>query len=164
MFLKTALILCEGPKTDAELKAIMATHPWAPALIHGFRSVHRVAWEDEYYVSRHSPPGSIYLDVGYSFVGEKWLVKNFHEPFHHLMDLEWNAFKERHELKEDWWKATAALLLSGIPVNYHSHVVYYGEIEDEFEPGQAEEAWKQAILENYDYDPKVIAEFESTVA
>jgi len=162
MFLKTALILCEEPKTDAELKTIMATHPWAPALIHGFRRVRCVTWGDDHYrISLYSPPDSIYLDIGCGITGEKWIAESFHKPFCCLKDF---SIEEHLELEENWWRASAALLLRGIPENYQSHVVYYGEIEDEFEPGVAEEAWKQAILENYDYDPKVIAEFESTAA
>jgi hypothetical protein len=36
MFIRNALIFCKDQKTDDQLKAILATHPWAPALLHGF--------------------------------------------------------------------------------------------------------------------------------
>jgi hypothetical protein len=36
MLVRQALILCKDQKTDDELKAIMATHPWSGALMHGF--------------------------------------------------------------------------------------------------------------------------------
>jgi hypothetical protein len=65
-------------------------------------------------------------------------------------------------LQKALWKATVNLLLNDIPQDYCSHVVQYGEIEDEFD--NAEEAWKKTLLAHYDYDPKVIAEFESTAA
>ena len=79
MFLKTAFIFCDKPKTNTELQTIMAAHPWAPALIHGLRRIRDSSWADEYYTG--SPPDSIYVDTGFDFGDEKWIAESFNAPF-----------------------------------------------------------------------------------
>lgn len=165
MFLRTAILFTDELKTDAELKAIMATHPWAPAMTHGFRRVRDETWEDENFLWSHSRPDAIYVDASYGFGDDnKWLVASFHQPSCHLLYLgrDEKDFTEYAELEKAWWRAAAGLLLHCIPEACHAHVVQYGEIVDEFEPGVAAKAWKETVLENCNYDPKVIAEFEST--
>jgi hypothetical protein len=159
MFLKTAFIFSKEPKTDAALSAVMATHPWAPAMIHGLRTIRSNTKENE--VWDRPPPDSVYVDDGYGVSREKWLVENFHTPDCFLR----LGFDEQcRRLEVCWWKATIDLLLHSIPPDYHVHVVFYGELEDEFEPGAADKAWKRAILEAYDYDPEIVAEFEPAAA
>jgi hypothetical protein len=46
MFIKRALILCKDQQTDAELKAVMATHPWASGLLYGFYKSFGRTWDE----------------------------------------------------------------------------------------------------------------------
>jgi hypothetical protein len=163
MYLKTAFIFCKEPKTDVELKAIMATHPWAPTMTYGFYKLRSSTWADERNTwSCASSADSIYVDTGYGFGSEKWIAESFDEPF--LMFTEREDWGERCRLQRAWWKAVTELLLNNLPESYHSHTIRYGELEDEFEPGAAEKAWKEMLLADYNYDPKIVAEFEPTAA
>jgi hypothetical protein len=103
MFLQTALIFCKEPKTDAALNAIMATHPWAPALIYGHRVRRRSIWEEE--MQWQSLPDSIYIDEGYSISDEKWIVENFHAPSCFLPSLELADLDKQCQRQKVWWRA-----------------------------------------------------------
>jgi hypothetical protein len=165
MHLHTAFVFCISRKTDDELEAIMATQPWAPALTYGFRNTTPpYALEPEGW--GWGTPESIYSENGFGFSHDKWLDKEFNEPSPNYRQLPETIddprWQKRWDAQTAWWQATIKLVLSEISPETHCYRIWYGQIEDEFEPGQAEQSWKDAILERYNYDTKIIAEFEAT--
>jgi hypothetical protein len=167
MLLHTALVICREAKTDDQLKEIMSSQPWAPQMIHGFRNVTR-PWDDlnEWRQQcSYSLPDSIYVEGGLGMSGDKtWLDCWFDEPTPIFLsrpsedpinDPKWKALKV-------WWRATVELVLVWITTDCHCYRIYYGQIEDEYEPGEPEQAWEKLILANYNYDPEVVAEFAAT--
>jgi hypothetical protein len=179
MFLHTALIICREAQTEDQLKEIMATQPWAGACIHGFRNV-TSHWEDlDQWRQRCSYgseclPDSIYIDGGFGPTHCTWLDCWFHDPdplwlpklpYSPVSDSQWETrWKARSAAEDAWWQATVALVLVELSNDCHCYSIYYGQIEDEYEPGAPERAWKELILANCNYDPKVVAEFEATAA
>jgi hypothetical protein len=136
MFIKMALILNKDQKTDDELKAIMATHPWAPALLHGFYKTFGGTWEE--YGDRGFYD-AIWIDGGIAGFdhNDKWLIENFHAPnllCRPLSDDPFGPYERRKDkLRKAWWDANVALICHQIPRDYQTYAVYYGEIEDDFE-------------------------------
>src|SRR5262245_53858629 len=77
MLLHTALIICQEPKTDDQLKEIMSSHPW---LIHGFRNVTQPWDRPDYWRQHGSIPDSIYAEGGLGMSRGNWLDRSFEEP------------------------------------------------------------------------------------
>jgi hypothetical protein len=162
MFLNTAYIFCAQPKTDDELRAIMETRNGFPS--YGFRKVDTFWDPNEWKEFREDRdvPADIYLDIGFDVVRSHWISKYTVFPAVLLpMPAELLDFSVVLREDEEWWALTAKLVINRIPPSYLLYEFEYGEIEDEYEPGQAEEAWKDLILANYNYDPKIVAEFEA---
>jgi hypothetical protein len=173
MFIKRALICAKDRKTDDELKAIMATHPWAPVRVHGFYKEFDGTWAQ---CAARCVGGSTYdaiwCDAGVTCFGdERWTVDGFHTPGLVLwpskpFSEEGDDYGRRMDLLgKRWWSATVELIFHQIPDGYHVCRVYYGEIEDEYDydGGRggdvvvAEEAWRESLLAYFDYSPKVKA-------
>ncbi|MGY8682459.1 hypothetical protein Q2941_32485 [Bradyrhizobium sp. UFLA05-153] len=167
MQIKKALILSKDPKTDDELKAIMATHP-AP-WVHGFykSTLHDKWWEACLHTSA-SGIDAIWIEEGFTFDhGDKWLVESFHVPDLFCRPLSADPFgpyeRRKDQLEEAWWSANVALIFHQIPESYHAYGVYYGEREDEWggpdcsELPEPEPAWRESLLEYFDYAPEVKA-------
>jgi hypothetical protein len=162
MFIKTALILCEDRKTDDELKTIMATHPWAPALMHGFYKSFGGTWE-EYADRGGGDPDAIWCGGGITAYNrdrdDKWIVESFDTPHLLCRPLSTDplcAYERRKgQLEDNWWMATVELIRHQVPAEYRVYVIYYGEIVDEFD--NAEEAWREGLLAIFNYAPKVAA-------
>jgi hypothetical protein len=177
MDIKQALILCKDQKTDDELKAIMATHPWSGAIMHGFYKSLDEKWEPdlEYW---HGTPDAIWVDGGITGpVGVKWIVENYHVPnLFYCRPLPDDPFgpygRRKDELEQAWWKANVALIFHQIPDEYHAYRVYYGEIEDDYDhdgshgghAAVAEEAWRECLLHHFNYSPEVKAALGITEA
>jgi hypothetical protein len=161
MRIQRALILCKDQKTDDELKAIMATHPWAPALIHGFYKSFGEIWDECY--GAHSGFDAIWIDAGLTLFDpdRKWIVENFHSPggalelFQPSTDLLGEYERHKCRLQYEWWEAIVRLITHQIPANYWAYGVYYGEIEDDFD--NAEQAWRDSFLGHFDYSPEAQA-------
>jgi hypothetical protein len=161
MLLHTALIFCLEANTDDQLKQIMATQPWAPSMIHGFRNDARAGLRLGEWRWRYSQPDSIYAEGGFGFVGAEWLDCEFHEPVPRLMlsparddlidDPNW---KLRKTAEDAWWRAIVELVLTQIRDDCHCYRIYYGQIEDEFDPGEPERAWKELICDATTTIPK----------
>jgi hypothetical protein len=159
MYIKRALIFSRVQKTDDELKAIMATHPWAGTLMHGFYKSREGKW-DPYFFQAHTD--AIWIDEGITAFcrsNNEWIDEEVHSPaplFWHVLDRPWEERRDIwRNLEKAWWSATTALVLHSIPKGYPAYVVYYGEIEDEFD--NAEEVWRESILEHFDYSDEVKA-------
>lgn len=170
MLLHTALIICREAKTDDQLKEIMSSQPWAPHMIHGFRNATR-PWDDADQWRQqcsYSVPDSVYGEggLGMSSHDKTWLDSWFDEPTPiFLTKLPDDPINHpRWRVQEAWWRATVELVLVSLSNDCHCYRIYYGQIEDEHEPGEPEQAWKNLILANYDYDPEVVAEFETAPA
>jgi len=163
MLLQTALIICREAKTDDQLKEIMSGHPFP---VHGFRNVTRPWDSPDQWRQQGSLPDSIYVEGGPGMRHENWLDRSLDAPTPFFLrtppDDPINHPKWKAE--EAWWRATVELVLVEIDNDCHCYRIYYGEIEDEFEPGEPERAWKELIIANYDYDSKVVAEFETAHA
>ncbi|MDA9521461.1 hypothetical protein XI06_14140 [Bradyrhizobium sp. CCBAU 11434] len=165
MMIKKALICAKDQKTDDELKAIMATHPWAPGMIHGFYKSDAIFGE----LIGRMTYGAIWIDAGFGFGSGNWMVESFHcpEPAYPCsrplpsdpMDDGW------YQRRKAWWKATSELIRNGIPDDYRVYIVYYGEIEDDFDfdgtqggdAAVAEASWRKGILAHFNYSPEVEA-------
>jgi hypothetical protein len=169
MQIKRALVFCKDQKTDAELKAIMAEHPWSGGgPMHGFYKASEEEWEpDGYLIPR---PDGVWVDEGVNAygTGEKWVVENFHAPGHPRSALRLESGRYWHlisTLEKEWWRVTTELILRQIPSSYHAYTIYYGEIEDEYDPwgdrggdaAVAEQAWHEGIGKRFDYAPEVMA-------
>jgi hypothetical protein len=168
MFIRKALICAKHYQTDDELKPIMATHPWAGALMYGFfrREYDVVSWEEHRDDCCRASYDAIWVDEGIAAYdrNNKWAVKNFDAPEPNLRLLLDDAHWDREQLLERaWWKATQDLIFHCLPDDYRVHIVYYGEIVDEFGgDGDAdlpdpETAWRDALLEYFSYAPDVAA-------
>jgi hypothetical protein len=115
MFVRTAFILCKAPKTDDELKAIMATHPWGPALIHGFYKVLDEKWKPDWGFW-WGKPDAIWCNDGFNHFGSDntWIVENFDVP--HLYerppsDDPFSPYEQRKDqLEKQWWNAVVVLI------------------------------------------------------
>jgi hypothetical protein len=163
MDIKLALIVCKDPKTDDQLRDIMATHPgWVPR--HGF-------YRPGSSVETHGTPAAIWIDRGITnYVPDaKWLVENFHVPRIDDWDLpleinDYLLYWDRQcKLQKAWWKASLALVYYEIPSEYWRYHVYYGELEDDYDGSRggdaavAEEGWRRALLDHFDCAPEVKA-------
>ena len=166
MYIKQALIVCKDQKTDDELKAIMATHHWAPAMIHGFYKLFGEVWEEEKEIGHMAD--AIWIDGGLTYFDtkNKWVVENFHVPNIYREQepaLLFTPYERRkYDLEKEWWNATVALILHQIPRDYHACGVYYGELEDEFD--NVEEAWRESLLAYFNYAPAVEVALGNTEA
>ncbi|UGA45664.1 hypothetical protein HU230_0006390 [Bradyrhizobium quebecense] len=160
MNIKKALICTETPKTDNELRAIVATHPWAPLMTHGFyrKNPESETWEDRESYSYGDSYGAIYVDAGIAYKLGSWLVESYHAPHpQHPCSrfLDDERFRQRFSLHKAWWKATSDLILNDIPDDYRVHVIYYAEITDEFD--DTETVWRRNLLEYFNYAPELKA-------
>ncbi len=166
MFIRHALILCKDQKTDDELKTIMATHPWAPGMVHGFYKSSE-GTRDEY--GDWGGYDALWVEQGITLfdAANKWIVKSFHTPNPYrelgsIDDLFGSEARREGELKNQWWNARVELILHQIPDHYQGYGIYYGEIEDEFD--NAEQAWCKSLLEHFNYSPEIEAAIGNAAA
>jgi hypothetical protein len=158
MFIRDALIICKRQKTDEELKAILASHPWAPSMTHGFYRSFGGTWEE--YGDR-GYPDAIWIDQGIAAFDpeNKWIVENFHTPeLCQLLPADpFGSYgRRKNELEERWWHAIQELIAFQIPDDHYVYNILYGELEDESGEG-AEQAWRESLLEHFNYSPEVEA-------
>jgi hypothetical protein len=160
MLLHNAFIFCETPKTEDELREIMKSHPWAghgpeTSMIHGFYLSPNYddgpgAWKHSWY----SAPDSIYVDVGFAYSDSKWIDCWRCFPSPNCLGAKLDDFDQQTR----WWERTAHMIAQHIPDEYHWYRVYYGQIEDEFEPGEPEKAWQELARDNGIYEPLIAAD------
>jgi hypothetical protein len=168
MLLNTALIICREKKTDDQLREIMTTQPWA-GTIHGFynattRGDHLDEWQ--YQCCFGHLPDSVYVEGGVGMARINWLDRSFDQPTPILLcgplpDDPIKDWAAQRKIEQAWWHATVNFVLKNIGECCRYYEIEYGSIEDEA-PNEVENAWKELILRNYNYDPEVVAEFETT--
>jgi hypothetical protein len=160
MLIKKALICAKHPKTDGELKAIMATHPGRTYGFYKSRDDEKGRHQDSrlFYQDPHlysgNRPDAIWFDEGLTWCDRdnKWIDKECHAP-----NLGCYGFNFAPNLLEEaWWKASVALILNQLPDDYHLYSVIYGELEDET-PDNVEASWREDLLALFGHAPEVEA-------
>ena len=94
-------------KTDDELKAVMPTHPWAPAIVHGFYKLFGKVWKEEKEIGHMAD--AIWIDGGLTYfdTNNKWVVENFYVPNIYRAQEPALLFtpheRRRHDVEKEWW-------------------------------------------------------------
>ncbi|QIG93488.1 hypothetical protein [Bradyrhizobium sp. 6(2017)] len=155
MKMKRALICTKTPKTDDELKTIMASHPWAPGMIHGFYKLKDCCGTWNELATFGMTYDAIWIDAGYAYNLGHWVVESYHapEPNQPCSRPSPGELFDEDPRRKAWWKATSDFILSNIPDEYQVYTVYYGEIVREFE--DLENAWCEYLLDNFDDSSEV---------
>jgi hypothetical protein len=165
MILETAPIFTRNWKTDDQLKGYLATHPWVGS-IHGFHNATPPWLFHDWRNFIHAYTGdSVFVDGGIGMRGNSWIDRCM-ETMALDPGLICLACRDKHEFaaEEAWWRATVRLVVARIPDSFCFYRVYYGHVEDEAGPKEADEAWKRLLCEAYNYNPNIVALFEPTAA